>query len=87
MEKYGVKLGLLEYLSYKAGCMYLSDLHLPKNLWSVRIALRRVSPSLFGVEEWNDAVEYITGRRISFSSSEQAVEYLLSCQEHENTRE
>lgn len=78
MEEHGVKLGLLEYLSYKAGYPYLSDLHEPEHLCYVQMAVRRVEPSLFEVKEWNEAITYITGRDISFPSGEQAAEYLLS---------
>ena len=78
MEEHTVKLGLLDYFSFKAGCMFLSDLHGPDKLLFIRDALQSIDPSQFRLEEWNDAVSYITGRNISFSSSEQAAEYLLS---------
>ena len=78
MGEYGVKLGLLDYIAFKVGCMYLSDLHNPKNLLYIKTTLHSIDLSMFGVEEWNDAVAYITGKDISFSTSEQAMQYLLS---------
>lgn len=78
MEEHGVKLGLLDYIAFKSGCVFLTDLHESKNLLFIRTALHSIDPSLFRLEEWNDAVAYITGKDISFQSGEQAMEYLLS---------
>lgn len=78
MEEHGVKLGLLDYLSFKAGCLYLSDLHDRRNLPYVQSAVLRVKPSLFGLEEWNDAARYITGEDVNFKTREEAAQYLLS---------
>lgn len=78
MGEYGVKIGLLDYIAFKSGCMFLSDLHDPKNLPFIKITLRYIAPSMFGLKEWNVAVTYITGKQISFPSAEQAMEYLLS---------
>ena len=78
MEERNVKLELLDFLAFKVGCMYLSDLRTLKKLMCVQRALRDIDPSMFGLEEWNDAVSYITGKDISFSTCEQAVQYLLS---------
>ena len=78
MGEYGVKMGLLDYIASKSGCVFLSDLHEPKNLLSIQNTLRYIDPTMFLLEEWNDTVAYITGKDISFSTSEQAVKYLLS---------
>ena len=78
MEKNSVSLGILDYLSFKAGCMYLSDLRERKTLPFVQNAVARIDPNLFSLEEWNDAVYYITGEDVEFPTCEQAVQYLLS---------
>lgn len=78
MGEYGVKIGLLDYIAFKSGCMFLSDLHDPQNLLFIKTTLRYIVPSMFGLKEWNDAVTYITSKQISFHSGEQAMEYLLS---------
>ena len=78
MEGHGVKIGLLDYIATNSGCVFLSDLHEPKNLLSIKTTLHSIEPSLFRLDEWNDAVAYITGKDISFSTSEQALKYLLS---------
>lgn len=69
-------LGLLDILAAKNGCMYLSDLAgagrsaiLPHHLWELR-------PEEFSLREWEDAVQYLTGEKLTFSSQEQAREYL-----------
>ena len=67
---------LLDYLSAKAGCMYLSDLHRVNNFLAVHHALRELPPDTFSVKEWNDAVRYITGEQHDFFSSDEAENYL-----------
>lgn len=69
-------LGLLETLQCRAGCACISDLKIPSNLPFVRHALRGIDPDAFGVDEWNDAVRYITGRDMGFSCGGVAAEYL-----------
>ena len=78
MGEYGLKIGLLDYIAFKSGCAFLTDLHDPKNLLFIKTTLHSIAPSLFRLDEWNDAVAYITGKDISFQSGAQAMEYLLS---------
>lgn len=68
--------GLLEYLSFKAGCTYLSDLREPAYLPRIQSVLCEMDPRLFDVGQWNDAVNYITGEPCRFEDSQQAAEYL-----------
>ena len=77
MEEHGMKLGLLDFLSFKTGCIYLSELHRPENLLPVQSVVLRLNPDLFTLEEWNDAVRYITGQDVTFCSPQQAAQYLL----------
>lgn len=69
-------LSLLEYLAAQSGCMYLSDLHQPYNLFFVQRAVSRVPPSDYSLWEWKDAVHYITGQVRNFQTQEQAKRYL-----------
>lgn len=78
MQKSGVQVDLLEFLTLKSCCMYLSDLHNRENLLSVQHAVRGLDTSLFSLAEWNDAVQYITGEDVSFPSREEAVQYLMN---------
>ena len=78
MEEHGAKLGLLDYLSFKTGCTFLSDLHDRRNLPYVQSAVLRIQPSLFGLEEWNDAARYITGTEVDFKTREEAAQFILS---------
>lgn len=78
MEECGVKLGLLEYLSFKTGCAFLSDLHDRKKLMFVQSEVHNMNPALFSLKEWNEAVRYITGENVDFPTREQAVGYLLA---------
>ena len=77
MEEHGVNSGLLDYISFKVVCVFLSNLHDPDKLLFIRKALESIAPSRFRLEEWNEAAKYITGRNISFSSCEQAAKYLF----------
>ena len=69
-------LGLLEYLAVKAGCMYLSDLHLPMYQRMLGRILRQIDENAFSIIEWNDAVQYITGVRRIFANQTEAAAYL-----------
>lgn len=70
--------GLLELLSFKTDCTYLSDLHQPDKLPLVRRALRNITPELFSLEEWRDAVAYITGEVHAFKNAGEAEAYLAN---------
>ena len=71
-------LGLLENLSFKVGCMYLSDLRYNENLYNIQHELRSIDPNIYSLKEWNDAVNYITGKDVSFDNSETALEFLIN---------
>ncbi len=77
MHRNESQFGLLEYLSFQAGCMYLSDLHQPMYRLYIRHALRGLSAELFSLKDWNDAAVYITGQDRSFDTKEQAQQFLL----------
>ena len=77
MQKSGIQGILLEFLTLKSCCMYLSDLHNRENLLSVQHVIRGIDPALFSLEEWNDAVQYITGEDVNFQTCEEAAQYLL----------
>lgn len=68
--------GLLETLSMKAGCRYLSDLRYPEQLVFVKHALYKIEPDRYSIREWTDAVNYITGQSLCFKDRTEAVEYL-----------
>lgn len=54
-------LPLLEFLAYKAGCAYLSDLPRASGWQRVRLAhaLERVPAEAAVLREWNDALDYL----------------------------
>ena len=61
MECTGFPLPLLEFLAYKAGCVYLSDLHNASSWQKVRLVreLERVPAEAAALREWNDALAYL----------------------------
>ena len=71
-------LGLLEYLSFKVGCMYLSDLRYNENLYNIQHELRSIDPNIYSLKEWNDAVNYIIGERYEFDNVNEALDFLIS---------
>ena len=71
-------LSLLEYISFKVGCMYLSDLRCNSHLYNIQHELRSIDPYDYCKNEWNDAVNYITGKDVSFDNSEKALEFLIN---------
>lgn len=70
--------GLLERISRSAGCTYLSDLRCLPFIYSTTIivAVRQMADGDYTLEEWNEAVCYITGSVCGFRSVEEAVTYL-----------
>lgn len=70
------ELNLLEYLAAKAGCMYVSDLHLPENQYLLAHIIRRMDIDRYSLGQWNDAVQYITEEKTWFASKDAAAEYL-----------
>ena len=62
MECTGFPLPLLEFLAYKAGCVYLSDLHNASSWQKVRLVreLERVPAEAAALREWNDALAYLS---------------------------
>lgn len=54
-------LSLVEYIAYKAGCEYISDLHTldevkkRKAFWAVE----KVMPEMYPLTQWNDALQYV----------------------------
>lgn len=54
---------LLEHLAYISGSRYLSDLHYLDASRYRRIAqtLENISPESVSLQEWNDALNYLTG--------------------------
>ena len=58
-----LKMGLLDRLAAQSGCEYLSDLRRLEKGARVRLAgiLREVASGDAALEEWNDALRYLTG--------------------------
>lgn len=70
-------MGLLETLQCRVGCMYLSDLRAPSNQPFMFHALRKIDAGGFALQEWNDAVRYLTGDDVSFNRVSDAYDYLV----------
>lgn len=56
-------LSLLDYLGWRMGCVYLSDLHEISNTQKIRLAreIASLPVSSASLHEWNDALEYLVG--------------------------
>lgn len=54
-------LSLVEYISYKIGCTYISDLPGLDGLGKMKAArvLNDVQADVYPLKEWNDALQYI----------------------------
>lgn len=57
-------LGLLENAATFLGCQYLSDLHylIPVQRYALADYLERCAPEQHTLFEWNDALDYLTGK-------------------------
>ncbi len=54
--------GLLPRLRHLAGCLYLSDLHNDFYARNVLDAMNVINISIYPLEQWQEAYQYITGR-------------------------
>lgn len=63
-ENFCLAAPLLEYLAGRCHCVYLSDLHFLNEAQRRRLAreVEAVSADAVSLREWNDALEYLTGR-------------------------
>lgn len=61
METDVLTLPLLEFLQYKAGCTYLSDLRRLDGWQRVRLArvLEQIPMEAASIHDWNDALDYL----------------------------
>lgn len=76
-------LSLLEFLAYKAGCPYLSDLRFLSQEQRQYLAqrLNRLTPREEDAREWNDALGYLTGappEDTALAAKERLVQLLAS---------
>lgn len=64
MEQHGcLTISLLDYLAGRTGCTYLSDLRFLRGWERRRLSreVERLSSASASLEEWNDALDYLTG--------------------------
>ena len=79
MNESPLRLSLLEYMAYRAGCVYLSGLH-TLDRWQkckLRREVEQLEPEDASLHEWNDALAYLTGQP-SEANAETAREKILS---------
>lgn len=69
---------LLDILAYKTGCLYVSDLKIKANSELIKFELEKLSVQDFSLEQWNDAIEYLTEETTYFESREEAKKFLLN---------
>ncbi|MEE0419609.1 MAG: hypothetical protein UDG86_06140 [Lachnospiraceae bacterium] len=69
--------GLLETLAINIGCSYLSELHTAYRYREICREIVGLDMEKYSIREWNDAVGYITGEKVIFSSPKEARAYLL----------
>lgn len=72
-------LPLLDFLAYKAGCAYLSDLPRATGWQRVRLAraLEDIPPEAASLRAWNDALNYLA-QASPASTPEEARERLMT---------
>lgn len=63
--------GLLDELTLKAGCLYMSDLHKPDKFEQIKKAVRAMEYGSYSGKEWKDAFEYIAGKMAEGSTEEE----------------
>ena len=61
---------LLDYLSDRSGCAYLSDLRLPSVAVKLEQVIRDAPQGVWSAEAWQEAASYITGEGSGISETE-----------------
>lgn len=77
-ENAHTKLGLLDEIAKMLGCTFISDLHQSFWLGHNFELLKQLNANDYCVTEWNNAIIYLTGNEMNFSTAQQAKDYLLS---------
>lgn len=74
---------LLEYLSLKVNCMYLSDLRYlrPAEFCKLVRVVQKLPADAFSVREWQDAMEYLFGIRKTGENAEELKAAMLQALE------
>ena len=67
---------LLEYLTFKTGCMYMSDL--PYYWWRLPSAIRSIPENRYPVTAWDEAVAYVYRVDKWFRTVKEAKEFIMS---------
>lgn len=70
-----IAIGLLDYLSWKAGCTCLSDLRFQSGRARIRNALEKLPLEQCQETEWQEAAKYLTRR--DYETAEKARDALL----------
>lgn len=67
---------LLEYLAFRIGAMYLSDLHNERYAYRLQPILCGMEIEHYSLRDWEDAIHYITGKQMGFCSYEEVERFL-----------
>lgn len=80
MKTTPLHLSLLDYLGYRAGCAYLSDLRVPQAARRACLveAVEELAPEDVPLPEWNEALSYLSGHAVCVSTARQARAELLA---------
>lgn len=74
------EMSLLDVMAVQVGAAYLSDLHRLNDQQRTQLAqsLGKVTAKDEDLFEWNDALMYLTGKKKTYASAEQAKAALLN---------
>lgn len=68
--------GLLEHIAQQCHCCFLSDIHYSPQL--IKDVLPLIPEEQYSLQEWEDAVQYISGVSLHFQSVAEAKAYLMN---------
>lgn len=80
-------MNLLEYLRVQTDCDYVSDLRGLQRLHSIANAVGGLDIRQYSLQEWNNTVGYIVDETVSFSTEEEAADYLKRIAKKKNVTE
>ena len=68
---------LLETISSRLGCEYLSDLKWVQDTELLKKVIVDLAPDKYSLQDWSDAINYLTNENVSPASAVDAKNYLL----------
>ena len=70
---------LLDDLTERIGCEYLSNLRSEQWKEPLSLIIQKIVPENYTLDEWNESISYLTEDNRKFSTQKEARDFLIEC--------